>query len=317
VNGPGLWKSYVAVIVAAILWGSLYPAGKVSVAAVGPIQVAFCRTFLAAIALLAIVVARGDARSLGSQWRTRWRGIAGISFVSFTASTIIAMIALGMLPASVNGLLNNTHPLWIALGTAAFIAPRRPVLLVVGSLLALVGVGLVFFPDLTFDSIGGPNALSPIGVVLSLFGSLVIAASTILTRHVMKQGDPIAVTGLASALGVPFVGALVAFNGGFGPIFAASNLVLLLLLHVGIGCTALNFSLWFYGLQRLPAARASAFQYLIPPVGVVISSVALHEPLTAGLILGGGLILIGLVATQVATSERPTAESLEAVATRS
>ncbi|HLZ08455.1 MAG TPA: EamA family transporter, partial [Chloroflexota bacterium] len=126
----GLWKSYAAVIGASILWGSLYPAGKPAVAAVGPLQVAFCRTFLAAIVLLAIVVARGDARDLGAQWRMRWRGILGISLMSFSGSSIIAMIALGLLPASVNGLLNNTHPLWVALGTAAFVAPRRPVLLV-------------------------------------------------------------------------------------------------------------------------------------------------------------------------------------------
>jgi drug/metabolite transporter (DMT)-like permease len=139
----------------------------------------------------------------------------------------------------------------------------------------------------------------------------------VLTRAVMKQGDPIAITGLASALGIPFVGALVAFNGGFDPIFAASGLVLLLLLHVGIGCTALNFSLWFYGLQRLTAAQASPFQYLIPPVGVLFSSVALHEPLTAGLLAGGGFVLAGLLATQVATSERPAAIPVEVVATSS
>ena len=301
---PGLWKSYAAVVVASILWGSLYPAGKLPVAAVGPLQVAFCRTFLAAIALLAIVALRGKAGTLLPQARQRWRGIVGISILSFSGSSVIAMIALGMLPASVNGILNNAHPLWIALGTAAFVAPRRPLLLVTGSALALIGVGLVFFPDLSFDSIAGPNALNPLGVAISLFGSGVIAVSTVLTRRVMRNGDPLAITGLASALAVPFVGILVAFNGGFAPIFAASGLVLILMLHVGIGCTAINFSLWFYGLQRLSAAQATAFQYMIPPVGVLISSVALHEPLTAGLIVGGGLILAGLLATQVATTER-------------
>ena len=46
-NAGGLWSSYVAVIVASFLWGSLYPAGKPAVAAVGPMQVAFCRVALA------------------------------------------------------------------------------------------------------------------------------------------------------------------------------------------------------------------------------------------------------------------------------
>ena len=298
------WKSYAAVIAASILWGSLYPAGKLPVAAIGPLQVAFCRTLLAAIALLTFVAIRGRASTLYPQARQRWRGILGISFLSFSGSSIIAMVALGMLPASVNGLLNNAQPLWIALGTAALVAPRRPLMLIFGSVLALTGVALVFFPDLSLASVTGPNALNPLGVAISLAGSGVIATNTVLTRKVMRQGDPIVITGLASALAIPVVGVLVYFNGGFAPIFAASGLVLLLLLHVGIGCTAINFTLWFYSLQRLSAAQASAFQYMIPPVGVLISSIALQEPLTAGLLIGGGFILAGLLATQFATSER-------------
>jgi drug/metabolite transporter (DMT)-like permease len=298
----GLWRSYVAVVLASFLWGSLYPAGKPAVAAVGPMQVAFCRVALAFLTLSLVVVLRGDAPRRLAQLRGRWWGILALSVVSFSVSSVIGMFALGLLPASINGLLNNTHPLWVAIGTAAFLTPRRPAMLVGGSVLALVGVGLVLFPDLSISVLGGPNTLNPLGVALSLIGSLVIAASTVVGRQVMRKGDPIAISALASGAAVPPLVALVQADGGFAPIVATSLTIKLLLLYLGVGCTALNFTLWFFGLQRLPAAQASAFQFLIPPISVALSSIALGEVITLGVIVGGGLILCGLVATQAAGS---------------
>ena len=46
-NRPGLWRVYLALIVASLLWGSLYSAAKLPVVAVGAIQVTLCRVVLA------------------------------------------------------------------------------------------------------------------------------------------------------------------------------------------------------------------------------------------------------------------------------
>lgn len=299
------WRAYAAVVIACVMWGSMYPAGKPAVEAVGPVQVALCRCVLACLTMSAIVMARGSPRASVNRLRGRWLGVVGTSFLSYSLSVLLGMVALGLLPASVNGLLNNTHPLWLAIGTALFVASRRLALLVGGSIVAFVGLSLVFFPDLTFSSLGGERALSPLGVALSLAGSGVIALSNVLGRYMMRRGDPIAVSAAASGIAVPFMLSLSLGFGGIGPILSAPLAMKLLLLYLGIGCTALNFGLWLWALQYLPAAQAAAFQYLIPPIGVVISAVTLGEPITAGLVLGGGLILTGLIATQAASSAGP------------
>jgi drug/metabolite transporter (DMT)-like permease len=290
--------AYAAVIVASVLWGSLHPASKPAVEAVGAVQVVFVRALLACITLGAIVLIRSRPREIAAQLRGRMRGVLATSMLSFTISSVLAMLALGYLPASVNGILNNTHPLWLALGTAMFFPPRRPVLLIGGSAIALLGVILVFFPDLSLSSVEGEHALSGLGIALSLAGSGVIAWSNVVGRQVMRRGDPIVIAAVASGLAVPVLAALSFASGGFGPLLASSLTVKLLLVYVGIGCTATNFALWFYGLQHLPAAQASAFQYLIPPLGVVFSAMFLGEPITEGLVLGGSLILVGLILTQ-------------------
>jgi drug/metabolite transporter (DMT)-like permease len=81
----------------------------------------------------------------------------------------------------------------------------------------------------------------------------------------------------------------------------------LLLVYLGIGCTAINFALWYYGLKHTSAAAASAFQYIVPPTSVAIAALFLHEPIGPPLGLGTLCILIGLVATQIASTARRAA----------
>jgi drug/metabolite transporter (DMT)-like permease len=266
-------------------------------------QVTFCRVFLAFVALGLLILLRSGPGLLVSQLRAHWRAVLVLGVFNFAVSQILAMAAQGLLPASVNGLLNNTHPLWVAIASAVFSPPRRPGLLVGGSAMALLGVGLVFLPDLAFGAASGV-VLSPLGIALSLAGSVVIAIGTGVGRRIMQGGDPLAITTLALGAAIPPLVVLTLANGGFAPILTAPGEVQLLLVYLGIGCTAVNFALWYYGLKHTSAAAASAFQYMIAPTSVGLAALFLHEPISPALGLGTVCILIGLVATQIASTAR-------------
>lgn len=107
-----------------MLWGSLYTAAKPAVAATGAIQVTLCRVVLACVCLGPLVIARGGAAALIAPWRSHWRGILILGSLNFAASQLLALNALEFLPASVNGVLNNTHPLWVAIGSAVLFPSR-------------------------------------------------------------------------------------------------------------------------------------------------------------------------------------------------
>jgi drug/metabolite transporter (DMT)-like permease len=289
---------YLALIVASALWASLYTAAKPAVAFAGAAPVMLCRVTLAFACLTPMVLARGGLEPVRCHLRAHWRGIVLLGLLNFGLSQMLALSALNYLPASVNGVLNNTHPLWVAIGTAAFFPPRQPVLLVVGSLIALTGVIFVFVPDLAM----GVSGVSAIGVALSLAGSGVIAIGTVIGRRVMRGSEPMTISALASGPAIVPVLLLTLASGGLGPIFDAPVSIKLLLVYVGVGCTAINFALWYYGLKHLPAAAASAFQYLIPPIGVALAAIFLDEPITIALLLGTACILVGLAATQIAST---------------
>jgi drug/metabolite transporter (DMT)-like permease len=289
---------YFALIVASLLWASLYTAAKPAVAATGPFQVALCRVALACLCLGALVLARGGTRALARTWQAHWRGILLLGLLNFVLSQLLTLNATNYLPASVNGVLNNTHPLWVAIGTTLLFTPQRPWLLVGGSVIALLGVTLVFLPGLDQSASG----VTPLGVLLSLAGSAVIATCTVIGRRIMPGSDPLAVSALASGTAVVPMALLSLTSGGISPILTAPLDIKLLLAYLGVGCTAINFALWYYGLKHMAAAPASAFQYLIPPMSVVLATVFLGEPITAFLLIGTLCILVGLAATQVATT---------------
>jgi drug/metabolite transporter (DMT)-like permease len=293
------WRVYLALIVASALWASLYTAAKPAVAVTGAVQVTLCRVTLAFVCLSPLVLARGGIQPVRRQLRAHWRGIVVLGLLNFGLSQVLALSALNYLPASVNGVLNNTHPLWVAIGTAAFFPPRQPLLLIAGSLVALLGVVFVFLPDLAS---GVSDAISGIGVALSLAGSVVIAIGTVVGRRVMHGSDPMTISALGAAAAIVPVLIVTFASGGLAPIFEAPVSIKLLLVYVGVGCTAINFALWYYGLKHLPAAAASAFQYLIPPIGVALAAIFLRETVTVALLVGTVCILIGLAATQFAAT---------------
>jgi len=305
---PDRWRVTLALIVASLLWGSLYSAAKPALGTMGPIQVTFCRVMLAFVSLAALILLRSGPVLLAEQLRAHWRAVVVLGLFNFSVSQILALSAQSLLPASVNGLLNNTHPLWVAIASALFFRPRQPGLLIGGSVVALVGVGLVLLPDLASGT-ASTAPLSLPGIALSLAGSGVIAIGTGIGRGVMRGGDPLAITTLALGAAILPITPLTLANGGFAPNLSAPAEVELLLLSIGIRCTAAHFALWNCALTPTTAPDSSAFQYLIQPTSVGLDAVLLHERISPALGLGLACILIGLVATQLAARLPPRSVS--------
>jgi drug/metabolite transporter (DMT)-like permease len=58
-----------------------------------------------------------------------------------------------------------------------------------------------------------------------------------------------------------------------------------------------GFTAFAYCLNELPASTVGTYAYVNPAVAVVLGALILGEPLTRGLLAGGGLILVAVVLT--------------------
>jgi len=68
---------------------------------------------------------------------------------------------------------------------------------------------------------------------------------------------------------------------------------LLLLFYLGLGCSALAFALWAYGLRHLTAAQNAVIGALELPVGLATAAILLGEVLGPPHLAGAALLLVG------------------------
>ena len=290
---------YSELLVAVALWGSLYPGTKPVTAELSPVQIALARAVIAFLALGALVLARGKGTEAFFELVRRPWPSASLGLLSFFLSSLLAMLAVQSLPASVVGMITATAPLWLSLAAVALHRPKDSGRMLAGAAIALVGVGMVLFRDGegVLGILAG-DGLDPRGIFFALLCSLVIAIQAAWGRRVMPGKDPMVMMCLGCGWSILPLLVMAATEGGVRPFLATSQSIQGLLLYLGVGCTAINFCLFNDALKRVPAERAASFQYLVPFISALLSFVFLGETLTWQLMAGGAAIVVGLALTQ-------------------
>ncbi len=300
--------AYLAAICSCWGWASLYPGSELALDEVEPFIIVWARATVAGLALAALTCMRlGGVRAGLCRMRDELRAQPGmlllLGTLAFGVTSSLSVSSQVFLPASVAALLTGIGPLWVALGAAVLGHAARPQYLIGGSLLACVGVGVVALgQDTGVEGGSWWQFLATAdwrGVILALTCSLAIAGAMLVARRTVAGRDAVAITAVACCwAALALVPLVLVLGQGFRSLFVASRATHLLLVYLGLGSTAFNFALWYFALSRLPVTRIAHFQYLVPPLGVLLSVLILGEPLTASLVAGGGAILVGIIVAQ-------------------
>ena len=136
---------------------------------------------------------------------------------------------------------------------------------------------------------GGPQTGEPKGVVFALLAALFYSAIILINKKYPYEDFLVrTMIQLAGAAVITIVYALAA--GDFeGVAFTAKPVLLLLLL--GIGFTAFPYIIYFRNVPLIPARTVAIFSYADPIVAVLVSALAMGEPITALGIIGAVLII--------------------------
>jgi drug/metabolite transporter (DMT)-like permease len=248
----------------------------------------------ALILLVALLVMRRPV--LAAPGERLWLVVLGAAGYGIEASLFFLALEHGN--ASIVTLLFFTYPAMVALASIA-LGRGSPGWMLGGALsCAVVGAGLVVASSGSLDVDG-------LGILFSLSAAAVFTLYLMGADSVLKKTDPMTsaawVSGSA-ALGLTVfsvvTGDAAAPNGidEWGPILWMALV------------TAGAFVCLLAGLRRLGPVRSSIIASLEPAAGAILAVVFLHEPYTALMILGGGLILLGAAAAALA--RRPTSETV-------
>lgn len=287
--------SYLLLTLTAVFWGGAFVAGKVALASLGPVTVAFWR-FAVGAALLVPVWARREGFSRLPRRRRDWLGLAALGLVGVWGYNWFFFQGLALVEPGAAALVVTTNPALTALVSSVVLGERLSPRRVLGFALAASGALVVL-------SGGDPGALLALrlGPGAGLLGLAVVCwvAYVVLGRVVMRGVSPLLATAGSFVLGLPLLllGALA--EGPLGSAFSSPSAAWAAVLFMGVCSSALAF-LWFYeGVASLGAARASVFIYLVPAFALGLSRLLLGEAVTLPKVLGGALVVAGVGLTSL------------------
>ena len=264
----------------ALIWGIPYLLIRVAVAELAPPVLVFGRTAIGAALLLPLALRRGHLAAL----RARWRPILAFTAAEVALPWLLLSDAERRLSSSAAGLLVACVPL--AGAVVSRLSGRREGPLgwhgLAGLLLGLAGVAALVGLDV---SVRDGWALAEMALVVLGYavGPLVVARA--LTD--LPSLEVVAVSLGVAALGYAPAAALAL------PAHLPAPATLGAVAILGVVCTAAAFVMFFELIADVGPIRATVVAYLNPAVAVAAGVGLLGEPLTAGMVLGFALILVG------------------------
>jgi drug/metabolite transporter (DMT)-like permease len=285
-EGAGAIPLTASLILAGLcfLWGGNTVSIRFSNQGIPPLLAATGRSVVACTLLWAYASARGE----GVFFPRRELRHAAVIGVLFGLEFVFIYWGLAFTHASRGIIFVYTHPFWVALGAHLLLpGDRLNVFKGAGLVLAFAGLVAVFGAQ--------SEALDPrhwLGDLMMLGGGLAWGATTLYIKKVVQNREFTHYQTMFSQLffSIPVLGlAWLVFQRG-EPV-APSAPVLLAFAYQCVVVAFFSYLLWFWMIHRFSVSRLTAFTFLAPLFGVILSGLILREPIP--LLLWVGLVLVG------------------------
>ena len=264
-----------------VIWGVPYLMIRVAVRELAPVTLVFLRTTLGALLLVPFAAARGELRPL----LARWKPLLAYTAAEVAIPWVLLARAETRLSSSLTGLLIAAVPLVgavvVGLTGAREQQGRRRWL---GLLVGLAGVGELLGLD-----IGQVDAVAVVEIAVVAVG---YALGPIILSRSLRDAPALGVVAGSLVLTAVVYAPFAAFRR---PASMPSAHVLESVVGLAVLCTALAFLLFFALIAEVGPVRATVITYVNPAVAAVLGVTVLSEKLTAGMLLGFALILVGCV----------------------
>ncbi|MFI6169256.1 DMT family transporter [Nocardia sp. NPDC051052] len=285
-------KAVVAAAVTVVLWASAFVFIRAAGEDFSPGALALGRLLTGAIALVVILLVRGE----GMPARAAWPGILVSGVLWFG----VYMVALNWgeqhVDAGTAAMVINIGPILIAVLSGLVLREGFPARLMAGIAVAFAGAVVVGLSN----SNGGSAAV--LGVILCLTAALAWAVAVVAQKPALAHASALQVTTGGCVIGtiacLPFAGQLFT-EAAEAPLSSISSLV-----YLGVFPTALAFTTWAYALSRSTAGKMGVTTYAVPALVILMAWIALDE-VPGPLAVVGGLLCLSGVAITRSRSDKP------------
>ncbi|MGL9622195.1 DMT family transporter [Bradyrhizobium sp. U531] len=267
-----------------LLWSYAFVAGKIGVTHCPPLILLAARFSLAGILILGATLIRGEA------WSLSWRDAAIFAVLGIANNALylgLGYTGLQSVSAGLGGLIVSANPVFTAALAALLLGEGMTWRKAGGLSLGIIGVTLIVWHRLAV----GTDSLH--GIVFTLASLASIVAGTILFKLLSPKGSLWIGNGVQNlAAGIVLTPVALTFADihaiDFTPGLIGAFAFLVL------GGSILAYWLWFHLLKVCGATAASAYHFLMPPLGMLFAYLVLGEHVEARDLLGIIPVALGI-----------------------
>ena len=285
-------RTYLTLAAVSMIWGGTFVAGRYLAAQVDPLLAASLRFAVASLALLLylalarIPLAYPSARQMVQ--------LATLGFFGIFFYNLCFFYGLHYINASRASLIVALNPAVIGLAAWLLFKERLGRVKLLGIALCLSGAAMVIVsrsPQLMQG-----NADAWVGDLLIAGCVLGWGVYSLLSRELNNSLGPLQTVTWSILLGTLMLGVTTLVTGrltaeGLSTIHLPQ---LASLLYLGVVGSALAYIGYYDSIRRIGATRAGVFIALNPLTAVMCGALLLGEQLTATIMLGGAVILLGI-----------------------
>jgi drug/metabolite transporter (DMT)-like permease len=285
---------WVNLIVISGTWGSSFAFVKLISESMQPFAFAASRGFIAMAALLAWLALRSrtppayESASLSSPWKNIGHMVV-LGTTNGWLTNVLTAAAVSRVDSAVVAMLQASVPLMVAVLAHFLFAeePFRPRQFI-GIVTGLTGILLIVGPVAVF---GGRGSL--FGIAAMLLAALCYACGTVYGRHIVSA-NPAALACGQQACGAIFA-AMISLLFEPRAEWSQPADVWVLMVIVGVICSAVPTALYLRLLARAPSVPAALVAYLQPVWATLLGWAMLGEQVRAVALLGTGVVVVGIV----------------------
>ncbi|HEU4671397.1 MAG TPA: DMT family transporter [Candidatus Limnocylindrales bacterium] len=295
--------SVADLLAAAALWGGMYVVSAGTFSRIPPVTLGLLR-LVVGVAVLALVL----RFRLGLGRSELPRIVAAGAIVALTL--VLQFVGTGLTGGAEGALLTTTTPAFVLLFGATLERERVHPAAWLGVAIALAGVAVVAGRNVTGAAVESEVA----GLPSRLVGDGLLVGSAATWALYSSVGRPLvhavgavrAILG-SSAVAILLVAPLVPVELASATIPPLDPPAIAAVAYLGVGATAVAWSLWYRGYAAAPPAVSAAAFFAQPVVGAALGALALGEPIDPPFVAGALLIGAGTVALVVPDVRRASA----------
>lgn len=287
---------HVGALIAVTAWGASFISTKVLLQhGMGAVEIYICRFVLAYLLTLIVCPRPLWSNSLKDELMFMLCGVCGgsVYFIAENTAVIYTLV-------SNVSLIVTTAPLFTAILVSLLYKSERVSRgMVIGSMIALAGVGCVIFNSSVVVQV------NPLGDMLALLAAVCWAIYSVILRPLSAVYGTWFISRKTFFYGVVTAFPFMAFDDGSAPLSVLLvPEVMFNMLFLGVFASMIAYLLWGRTVKHLGAVKAGNYLYFSPVVTLILSAVLLHEHVSIVGYIGCAMILGGVILGEKLGSKR-------------